>query len=59
MRTKTAWIIGAASTAVVLSSASVAVAADGLLGPGVPVPGVSIAPQPTDTHEADDAGLHP
>jgi hypothetical protein len=58
MRTKTAWIIGAVSTVVVLSSAPVAVAADGLLGPNVPVPGVSIAPQPTDTPDAD-AGLLP
>ena len=62
MRTKTAWIIGAASTAVVLGGASVAVAADGLLDPNVPVPGVSIAPQPdndTNDNDADDAGLAP
>jgi hypothetical protein len=59
MRTKTAWIIGAASAALALGGASVAVAADGLLGPNVPVPGVSIAPQPSDTHDADDAGLQP
>ena len=62
MRTKTAWIIGAATTAVVLGGATVAVAADGLLGPGNPVPGVSIAPQPDDdSHDsdADDAGLAP
>ncbi len=62
MRTKTAWIIGAASTAVVLGGATVAVAADDLLGPNNPIPGVRIAPQPDDdTHDndADDAGLAP
>lgn len=62
MRAKTAWIIGAATAAVALGGATVAVAADGLLGPGNPVPGVSIAPhQDNDTNDtdADDAGLAP